>query len=595
MLNRGEIMESFERDLYLRKFYDSELLGPMTGEITKDKPWVKNYVKNNNVNISINDTLYNNFKNTLSLFGEQIIFYSNENNETHTNFQFIENVDALAAGMELDFGLKVGDKIGIFGNNSIEEAEMFLAANKIGVCSKFIDFTKSIPDIISSINETELSLLVVDVRMKDLITQINSKNIPVVFIGPKELRSTEKINYDKLKHSGVNLESSIAVYDKDRPSVIITSSGTTGVPKPIVHTDYTINSAALKMAYTDYDMNKNNVLMKIIPSHIGLGLITTLYTGLLTGTKLVMISGNGPEESIKQATAFVYNFKKFVEKNKLNKDAKLLMYAAPMFYRMINSFIDKIDDLSYMGTMLAAGSSMSSEELEMLNASFKKKGCKSEICNGYGQNEMAGAVSLNTNNANVYGSAGYPVIGTDVIIVDPKTYEPLKIGQVGKILEKSSSSFKEYENLEAQTKKSFVKLEDGSTWFDTNDLGYMNEDGFLFITGRTSRVLIKFDCKISLDKVEEKIRILDGVKECAIVLLKGDCDEKDVCVAYIEAKDAAKVNELFENGKSNVSDLEMPTYIEYVEKIPVMPNGKIDYVSLTNNASLKYGEETKKI
>ena len=74
----------------------------------------------------------------------------------------------------------------------------------------------------------------------------------------------------------------------------------------------------------------------------------------------------------------------------------------------------------------------------LLQISAKEKKCNVPICNGYGQNEMAGAISLNTIKANLNGSAGFPTYGTEVLIVDPETYETLDVNEIGLIMEKSN-------------------------------------------------------------------------------------------------------------------------------------------------------------
>ena len=86
------------------------------------------------------------------------------------------------------------------------------------------------------------------------------------------------------------------------------------------------------------------------------------------------------------------------------------------------------------------------------------------------------------------------------------------------IIERSSSSFNNYDNMPEETRKAFITMPNGEIWFNSNDLGYMNEKGFIFITGRTNRIVIKNDFKISLDDIELKINKLPFIKDCATII-----------------------------------------------------------------------------
>ena len=205
----------------------------------------------------------------------------------------------------------------------------------------------------------------------------------------------------------------------------------------------------------------------------------------------------------------------------MRPDTKLLLFGMPLLYRTLYQCIDLIEDMSFIGCMLAGGSAMSKEELETIDKAFAEKGCTVPVCVGYGQNEMAGGVTMNEIGANKRGSAGKPMVSTTLKIVDMVTGAPLPHNKVGKILERSESLFVGYENMPEKTKESFVTDENGDVWFDTKDVGYLDDDGFLFFTGRTSRTIIRFDVKCSLDKIENKIRMSEYVKEVGVISLKG--------------------------------------------------------------------------
>lgn len=556
----------------------------MTGYPSIDKPWEKYYISPPDYIGSLSSvTLYEAYVHANRDNLDSLAIVTTDGDCRYSHRELLGMVDLAAAGFS-KIGIGHNSRVGIMLNNTVEEAVSLLALNKLGAISIFIDVTKSVSDIAHSISEYRPCLLLIDEVMLQMEPYINKDNIPII-IANQTKPGGKGMSFLDIYKKGVGLDVPPAPYERERPSVIINSSGTTGRPKPIVHTDYSVNMAAYKVLCTDYALNRDNLIMKTIPSFIGLGLITTLYTALLSGTKIVLISGNSPQQSIVDTLSFINNFPMFRDSIGLTQIAKLLVFAAPMYYRVLCEKINLFEDLSYVGAMLAAGSKMGKNELDMMNEKLSGLNCQVQVCNGYGQNEMCGAVTLNSNSANKNGSAGFPVIGTNVRIVDPETLETLGSNQRGLILEQSDSMFLHYDNLPEETKAAILTLPDGTSWFNTKDLGEMDDEGFLYISGRVSRVLIRFDCKISIDKIEEKIEAHPAVLDCAVIATHKD-DIEEVPVAFISLNegyhnyDTSTILSEIQSGADPLSDMEYPTQVIQVPSLPYMQNGKVDYQAL---------------
>ena len=533
------------------------------------------------------DTLYNTYVNAQRNNAEKTAIFTREN-QTITHGMLLEEIDKAAAGLLLHKTEK-SFKVGIISSSSYEEAVFLLAVNKIGAVSKFIDFTKNVTEISESIAESSIALLVMGAEFLPMEPYINPSALPVVVLGESPLLRPHYQAYRDFLESNSSVDVAPAAYESNKCAVIINSSGTTGTPKPIELSDRAMNAAVVKMAITDYPLHQDNLLLKIIPSHIGMGLITSLYTGLILGVPIIYLAGFGPQESIRCFVEMINGYDSFLKVNHLSSDTKLLIFGAPMYFRALLQLFDQLQNLSFIGCMLAGGSAMSKEELEIMDAAFASKGCCVPVLNGYGQNEMAGAVTLNRNNKNCRGSAGVAVSGTELLIVDMQTGVPVKQNKVGTILERSESLFIQYENMAKETKASFITI-NSQEWFNTHDVGYLDEDGFLFITGRTSRIIIRFDMKVSLDKMESKIRMSKYVKEVGVVSQKGDV--YDTTVAFVLLNDEYKsagicpdtIIENIQQSRNPLNEIEKVDRLFIVDDLPYRSSGKIDYRALEKQA-----------
>ncbi len=585
-------------DLYLKLFYNNEAQGPMTNNVFLDKPWVNNYRDVPLKIINLFDTLYDNFKNTVENGNdEKCIFVPSQGN--FNGQELLDMTDKFSTGLQ-KIGIDVGDNIGLVVNSSIEQPVSLLSASKIGACAMYLDFTKSVDDIKGYIEAADSKILMIDEMFLGMEPYINVNNVPVIVLNTKnDYNDGHYISFDRVLDMGKDKK--VKEVDKifERPVAIIFSSGTTGKAKPIIHNNYSVNMAAQKMLFTDFDLNSNSVMLQTVPPHIGLGLITTLYTSLVSGTKLYFIQAPGPKESVMMTTEFIKNFKTFLKDNNLSFDTKLTLFSAPMFYRAICNFLGDAEDLSFINGMLAAGSKMSADELKMMEDFFKSKNCNIRVCNAYGQNENAGAVSSNINKANAYGSGGIPVIGTEVKVINDNN-EILGVYEEGEFVVQTPSQFIGYNKMDEMTKKQMIELKDGNTYFKTNDIGYMDCDGFLWITGRKTRVMIIDDCKVPVDLVEAKIRMSKYVKDCAMVPLKVGETDMDNPVLFLsildEYKDSISWVDIYNELQKTIyklNDLEMPNEVLYLEDIPALSSGKHDYVNLENMAKNK--NETKQL
>lgn len=548
----------------------------LTGYPSIDKPWLK-YYENKCCLVKANETIYNNFWTIAKEKPDAIACIDYKTEIKFTFSEMLNQADRFAQALVAS-GISSNHKVGVLGFNCLIEPIALLGANKIGATLVFVDPGEGIQGMRR--NVSYLDLLLLENVFAELESEINPESIPVVLWGDTTINHRDcVIDFESFIEKGNGLKISAISFENKRPSLVVFSSGSTGAPKPIVHSDYSVNMAVRNIVCSDYPIGEKVLFIKAIPSHIGLGVITTLITALLTGTPYIQMKGfpDPVLDLLGETLDLLSNFKAWVSSKGFDGFGALL-FAAPIFAKFILKDIERFNDLSFLKAVLLGGSKMTREELEIMDSAFSKKGLHIPLCNGYGQNEMGGAVALNTNNHNKNGSAGYPVKGTNIRIVDRYTHKDLPFNSIGLILEQSDSSFLYYLGMPEKTEDSKIALNDGTVWYDSTDLGYMDEDGFLYITGRTTRVVIRSDHKVSLDIIEEKINQLDMISEVAIIA----ADER--VFAFVCPKEDLEEISDYITAEAGLSHFEIPNRIFVLDNLPRMKNGKVDYQMLEKEA-----------
>ena len=548
--------------------------------------------------IENHQTLYQAFSRSSKDRMDQTAVIVDDLRQKYTYGDLLRRIDRTAAGLYA-YGIRENFRVGVMLNGTVEEAVFLLALNKIGAVSKWIDFTKNLAYIELTIQEMNPDLLIVDEQFLVWEPYINQKGTSVIVVTTgRHYNRKNYLSFNELLKMGESVDPGTAAYQKNKGTVIINSSGTTGAPKPIVHTDFSINAAANKMMASNL-LNRESVLLKAIAPQIGLGLVTTLYSGLLNGNIILMISMAVRPEDLRYHFLYeIYHFPEIRRRYGIEENVKLTIFAAPLLFRALLED-EEAEDLSFVDLMFAGGSKMSAAELEDLYIKSRNKRCNVPIYIGYGQNELCGAVTVNQPGANEFGSAGQCVFGTEIFIRNRETGERCGVGETGEILEKSDSMFKEYDGMPDSTRKAFEILEDGyrtevppyesagdndTRWFNTHDLGYLSETGFLYITGRTTRVAVRSDFKVSLDEIEKKIRGLSFVDDAGVIITdyNGSFDEITAYLTLSEdttdVPDQSLMNRIHESGR--LSWIEIPTHIHVLPLMPYIGSGKIDYLRL---------------
>lgn len=574
----------------------------LTGYPSIDKPWLKYHkkqpIREFNVNQTFVDLLKDVNKNNMNSVALNFMGLAGN---IWTYRQLFSQANKLADAF-VKRGIKQGDTVLISTVSGVDEALNLIALNQIGAISKWIDVTASgaelkeaiitdnckivicfcvvIPELVKIIDDTEVETVVFVepsqfmhpwktllrsrkdfLRMRTLAK--NQKKNPL----PKIRGKSKYVPFSKFIADGNEKEIITREYEKDRPVLKIQSSGTTGKPKIIVHTDYSINSSIKKFTGTDLPLFTELVLLKTAPAWVGYGLINTLGVGLAYGMQVLMTPMLG--ENI----LFEFN------------DMYDVVFGVPLHYRYLNANIDKISDMSRPLALISGGDKISKSEIENFELNYRKKGCKASIINGAGNNEVLGAGVVNPVKANRPGSIGIPMYDECISIFEPDSCEELQMGQEGEICYCTESAFLYYDGNPELTEDVKKTHSDGTVWIHSKDLGYMDEDGFVYIKGRLSRVITVGAFKISASQIEDVIQGHNAVCECVVVAMP-DKEDGEVPIAFIVLDKSVShtesdcLEEIKVLCQQNLKKKAVPKQYHVLEEIPYTSNNKQDYRSL---------------
>lgn len=505
--------------------------------------------------------------------------------------QLKTDTDNLASALFQD-GVRNGDFVGVCLLTTPEVASVLLAIDKIGAVSFWLDAGMGINNALNYIQKYNLKVLIVFETLSSIVLEAirdtELERIIIVPINPlmknvqSDIDDKRFMSYSDYLLSAVDTQVEVAPYNKMKPSIIVQSSGSTGKSKSIIHTDYNFNVAVEKMCYCDLPFYRKKRALVCAPPWVIYGLVNSIYSGLVLGIETVYTIQ--PKEEMIFTYLGSFDF----------------VYGVPVYYRFLYNKmkqlecstsdidIEKLKEirqcLNKVDVFISGGDKISEDELISWQLMFDVP-----IINGYGNNEVTGAAIVSPRFANKVGAIGIPMYGNLVKTFDVETGSMLSDGEIGELYISSNSLFRGYLGNNEETEKIKCVVDD-MEWIRTGDLAYVDNDGYVFLKGRTRRLIInKLGYKVSPDSIENIIQGCMYVQECVVVGIE-IADNDIVPIAFIELLEdyKGKKDILCEIKKlcgQKLKEYEVPRFFSEIDKIPHKENGgKQDFLLLENLA-----------
>jgi len=343
--------------------------------------------------------------------------------------------------------------------------------------------------------------------------------------------------------------------------LLIYTSGTTGKPKGVMltHKNLSANHLGCIDAFPDID---GRVCLGILPLFHSFGITVCILLSQLMNIKLVLINGFGSTKILK-----------------LIADEKIsfLPMVPQLFAILLKSKELQNTDLSSLQYCVSGGGPCPKIYVEAWEKLTGKP-----LLNGYGLTEASPVVSVNRANNNKIGTIGIPFFNSKVEIWDDNG-NPVVNGIVGEIMVKGNNVMKGYYKNEEETKKTISQ--DG--WLHTGDMGFLDEEGFITITGRKKEIIISAGEKIYPQEIEDVLLSYPKIIEVAVIGIQDEI-RGEVPKAFIVTHPEQTITkeEILEYCRQKLAPYKIPRDIEFRPSLPRNPTGKV--------AKIKLMEEEKK-
>ena len=565
----------------------------LTGYPSIDKPWLK-YYSEEAINaelpaMTMYDYIYRCNKDNLTgtainYYGKKIIYA-----------ELFRNIESAAKAFTA-CGIREGDTVAICSFTIPEVIYAVYALNRIGAVANMID-PRTNPVRVKYYFQLSNSkyYLILDrffKKIKDALPEDAEKITVRLSIGnslPAMKKAAYSLKAPKTENFGLSwkdflqkgnsVEYKPVPYQPDKPAVIVYTGGTTGVPKAAVMSNDTMNAAAFQTVLTCTSPTRGKTILNIMPPFLAYGIVCGIHAAFAWQLINLIISWFEPE-----------TLGELVKKHK-----PFLMAGVPMHYeKLMDSPKMKNFDLSFFEMPICGGDKLNEQTEKRINNFFESHNSKYRIIKGYGMTEVGSATAMCLHNANKPGSIGVPFCKTVITVFEPDTENELKYAQEGEICFCTPAAMLGYLDNESETNNVLRTHSDGQKWVHSGDIGYMDEDGSVFIKGRTKRMIIRPDGhNVWPSLIENVILSHEAVKECAVV---GKTDKKYSSgkwpVAFIVMNDDVKdENDVLEKIRALCDDKLPPRDIaaEYTA-LPNLPHtdmGKIDFRALEKIADEK--------
>jgi acyl-CoA synthetase (AMP-forming)/AMP-acid ligase II len=506
----------------------------------------------------VNTTDFLNIASAICPDKEAIIFEGN----MFTFGQLNERVNRLANALQ-QMGVKKNDTVGLLAVNCNQCVETYFATAKVGAIYVPLNFRAKDTELVYMINTGELTALFTGERYLELVDRIRPELSTVKDFISIDKKHDGMLYYEDVLKSSPD-EEVVADIDDHDTTILMYTAGTTGFPKGVMLSHNSFSMYVMEnVSPADPESVEKNILT--VPLYHVAG-IQAMMAAIYGGRTLVMERQFDPAE-----------WMQLVQQEQANR--------AMMVPTMLKQLIDHKDfdkyDLSSIKVITYGAAPMPVEVIKKAIKLFPGVA----FINAFGQTETASTItSLSPQDHVLEGtpeevekklkrlsSIGKPMSDVQMRVVDEDGKE-LPAGEVGEIVAKGPRVMTGYWKDDEKTQKTIDK----EGWVHTGDMGYRDEDGYFYLAGRATDMIIRGGENVSPEEVEAVLHAHPNVEECAIIGIPSDeWGEEPRAIVCCKQGLSLSADEIMEYCRANLASYKRPRSVVFTEKLPRNPMGKV--------------------
>lgn len=492
-------------------------------------------------------------RRAMQIEGNRIATICGDRQQTYKEFG--TRVAKLAGALK-GLGLGIDDRVTVISHNSDRFMECLYGIPWAGGIFVPINFRLGDEELAHILKDSAPRVVVVEYPFLELYRRISKDidGIKHVIVVDGENLSDDLIDYNQLVEAADPIEDA-----GRRGNDLLTffyTGGTTGLPKGVMLSHNNICHFALGFL-VDEKMNEQIVHMHVAPM-FHMSCIGVLFTTMVAGTHVILP-----------------RFEPLLSLETIQKHGVTHCLSVPvMVERMLFHPRAKEFDLSTLRMLGYGGSPMPQEILRRAKAEYPKL----EFAQGYGMTEAPGAGFLGARHHDEESqangrikSAGRSITTCEIIVADENDKE-LPRGEVGEILIRGPVVMRGYWNNPELTAET---LRNG--WMHTGDGGYMDEDGFVYVTDRIKDMIISGGENVYSTEVENILYQHPAIGRCAVIGIPSDqWGEEVIAVVELNEGKTASEDEIIAHSRERLAHYKCPRQIIIsAEPLPLSAAGKV--------------------
>ena len=469
----------------------------------------------------------------------------------------------LASQMQA-WGVGSGDRVGIMQVNCNEIIETYFAAAKLGAIFVPLSFRGRAEEIRHMVNASESKVVIAGSRYLGMVDELRPSLNTVEHYVSMEGTADGWEPYEDIL-AAQPTDDVMTDVDDDDTTILMFTAGTTGLPKGVMLTFGGVSSYSLSnVTPVDPDQVEKNILTVPLYHVAGMQAVISAIFGMRT----LVIQRQFEAES----------WMKLVQDEKVSR----AMMVPTMLKMLLEHPARANYDISSLDVLTYGAAPMPKEIIKRAIMELED----TQFINAFGQTEASATITaLMPDDHNVKGlseeerekkferlsSIGKPLPGVEIRIVDEDAND-VSANEQGEIIASGPQLMKGYwqqDDVTAETIK--------NGWLFTGDLGYQDDEGYIFLTGRAKDFIKRAGEMISPEEVEQTLMSHPAVDEAAIIGIPDDeWGERVRAVVVLKSGQSATQEDLIEFSRKQLASFKKPEHVVFSEEpLPRNPLGKV--------------------